>query len=190
MDMNIRELLEDEMTKCNSLKLFKNRVRKCNEILPDCVLDNVLSFIQCDCKRCVRTRRAFREPIRIQMLRKEWEGVDFEEIYGTDQQIDYDKDCLKVWFYYFQELNHIPTKPTFFKRFKDFDESDYINCKNWYESLYLKNFSIYRKPRRFADDINFHSFMLWMVCHRGCQFYPQLFDEEFQRDIMTCVFGV
>ena len=55
--MNIRERLEEDMTKCYSLKLFKNRVRKCNEILPDCVLENVLSFIRCDCKRCVKTRR-------------------------------------------------------------------------------------------------------------------------------------
>ena len=186
MDMEIRELLEDEMTKCNSLKLFKNRVRKCNEILPDCVLDNVLSFIQCGCKKCDRTRRAFREPIRIQMLRKEWENVDVEEIYGSKRYTSYREACLKVWFYYFQELNHIPRKPTVYRRFGDFDETDYINCKNWYESLYLKNFGIYRN--HLDHTLKNHEFILWMLYQRGCQFYPEIFDGEFKREVMYSVF--
>ena len=186
--MEIRERLEEEMTKCYALKLFKNRVRKCNEILPDCVLENVFSFIRCDCKRCDRTRRAFREPIKIQMLRKQWEGVDVEEI-SDDQKIDYEKDCIKVWFYYFQELNNFPWKSTIYKRFKDFDESDLINCQRFYELLYLKNFKIWRGCR-LDHTLKNRDFMLWMISERGCQFYPQIFDEQFSREIMTCVFGV
>ncbi len=56
--MNIRERLDEEMTKCYSLKLLKNRVKKCNEILPDCVQaqEHVVSFARCECKTCARTR--------------------------------------------------------------------------------------------------------------------------------------
>ena len=39
MDTDIRERIEEEMTKCNSLRLYKNRVRKVNNILPDDVVE-------------------------------------------------------------------------------------------------------------------------------------------------------
>ena len=97
MDMNIRERLEDEMTKCYSLKLFKNRVRKYNEILPDCVLDHVLSYVGCDCKRCVRTKRVFgMEMTGIKILRKQWEEVDIKEISSTARYNAYQEDCFKL----------------------------------------------------------------------------------------------
>jgi len=117
MDMNIRERLEEEMTKCYSLKFFKNRVKKCNEILPDDVMNIVLSFVSCDCKRCVRTRRVIEiEKRRNQNLRKNWEGVDVEKIYGSERYTAYQEDCVKLWFYYFQELNHFPQKHTFLQK--------------------------------------------------------------------------
>ena len=53
MDTDIRERIEEEMTKCNSLRLYKNRVRKVNNKLPDEVVENILSFVQCSCKKCV-----------------------------------------------------------------------------------------------------------------------------------------
>ena len=188
--MNIRERLMEEMGKCNSLKLFKNRVRKCNEILPDVVLDNVLSYVGCDCKKCDRTRRVMEiESRRNQNLRKDWENVDIEEIYGSERYNAYQEDCVKLWFYYFQELNHFPRKSTVYKRFKSFDESDLFNCLMFYESVHLKNLKIYENCR-LDHTHKFRDFMLWMVCHRGCQFYPQIFDGEFQREVMTRVFGL
>ena len=57
MDTDIRERIEEEMTKCNSLRLYKNRVRKVNNKLPDEVVENILSFVQCSCKKCVKTRK-------------------------------------------------------------------------------------------------------------------------------------
>ena len=56
MDIDIRERLEEEMTKCNSLRLYKNRVKKINNIFPDEVVENILSFTSCGCKKCVKTR--------------------------------------------------------------------------------------------------------------------------------------
>ena len=143
--MNIRECLIEEMGNCNSLKLFKNRVKKCNEILPDDVLDNVLSYVGCDCKRCVRTRRVLEHEVRlIELIRKDWEEVDVEEIYCTERYTAYRDDCLTVWLYYFQELNRFPMKPTVYKRFKGFDQVDLFNCKDFYETIYMKNFKIHR----------------------------------------------
>ena len=188
--MNIRERLEEEMTKCYSLNLFKNRVKKCNEILPDCVLNNVLSYVGCDCKRCVRTRRELVGEMRkIELLRKNWEGVDIEEIYGSERYTAYRDDSLKVWLYYFVELNRFPQKHTFYKRFKDFDESDFINCKNFYETLPYKNFKIHRGSLLDHSQKN-REFMIWMMFQRGCQFYPQIFNEEFKKEVMYRVFGL
>ena len=44
MDTDIRERIEEEMTKCNSFRLSKNRVRKVNNILPDDVVEKYLKF--------------------------------------------------------------------------------------------------------------------------------------------------
>ncbi len=49
MDINIAERLVEEMHKCNSLQIFKHRVKKCDEILPDDVMKNIFSFVRCDC---------------------------------------------------------------------------------------------------------------------------------------------
>ena len=189
--MNIRERLEEEMTKCYSLKLFKNRVEKCNEILPDDVMNIVLSFVSCDCKRCVRTRRVLehQEMRFIELIRKDWEEVDVEKIYCSVRFTVYLDDCLAVWLYYFQKLNRFPMKPTFYKRWKGFDESDFINCKHFYETVYMKNFRIFRGGL-FEPSQKLREMMLWMISERGCQFYPQIFNEEFKREVMSRVFGV
>ena len=57
MDIDIRERLEEEMTKCNSLRLYKNRVRKINCIFPDEVVENILSFVQCIVKNVLKRER-------------------------------------------------------------------------------------------------------------------------------------
>ena len=57
MDIDIRERLEEEMTKCNSLRLYKSRVRKINNIFPDEVVENILSFTSCRCKKMLKRER-------------------------------------------------------------------------------------------------------------------------------------
>ena len=80
MDTDIRERIEEEMTKCNSLRLYKNRVRKVNNIFPDEVVENILSFVQCSCKKCVRTRKVIEnEYTYVKSLRNEWDGFDIEK---------------------------------------------------------------------------------------------------------------
>ena len=121
-------------------------------------------------------------------MRKEWETVNMR-IFFTDRYIDYQKNALAVWLYYFKELNKMPWKQQFFGRFPDFPEYDYYNCFFWYDSLPHKNFDIYRPPKneytRKLRDLN-----MWMVCEGGCHFYHQIFDEEFQGEVMFQVFGV
>ena len=60
---------DDQVLFCYSLELLKNRVKKCNEILPDCVKEHVVSFVRCECKRCVRTRQVMDdETVRFQQF--------------------------------------------------------------------------------------------------------------------------
>ena len=80
MDIDIRERLEEEMTKCNSLRLYKSRVRKINNIFPDEVVENILSFTSCRCKKCVKTRKVIEnEYTYVKSLRNKWDGFDIEE---------------------------------------------------------------------------------------------------------------
>ena len=58
---------DDQVLFWYSLELLKNRVKKCNEVLPDCVKEHVGRFVCCECKRCVRTRQVMDdETVRFQ----------------------------------------------------------------------------------------------------------------------------
>ena len=95
--MNIRERLEEEMTKCYSLKLLKNRVKKCNEILPDCVQaqEHVVSFARCECKTCARTRRVMDNgTVRFQNIRDIIYICGIWQIF--DQYTSFQPDGLKL----------------------------------------------------------------------------------------------
>ena len=80
MDIDIRERLEEEMTKCNSLRLYKNRVKKVNNIFPDEVVENILSFTSCRCKKCVKTRNVIKnETNDIKLIYDKWAGLTLKK---------------------------------------------------------------------------------------------------------------
>ena len=53
MTTNIVEKLKCEMCECKSCKLFNNKVKKTNTILPNGVIEIILSFVKC--KKCMKT---------------------------------------------------------------------------------------------------------------------------------------
>ena len=188
MDTDIRERIEEEMTKCNSLRLYKNRVRKVNNKLPDEVIENILSFVQCSCKKCVRTRKVIEDisPYEKELYDR-WKGVDIEEIYCSDEYDKYLHDGLILWSICFYHLNTFPTKKTFFRRFQNARNRDYYNCRNLMKFPYEKIWTNHEERSSFQKPIC-HEFMIWMLCERGCKFYPKLFDGEFQREVIRCIF--
>ena len=103
MDTDIRERLEEEMTKCNSLRLYKNRVRKVNNIFPNEVVEKILSFVSCGCKKCVKTRKVIeKEYTHVNCLRNKWDGFDIEKNMFSEEYDEYQQDGLDMWLYYFQ----------------------------------------------------------------------------------------
>ncbi len=124
------------------------------------------------------------EPIRIQIIRREWEVNDTGD-FLTDQNNDFQEDCLKVWLHYFIKLNNFPTKTNFYKRFENADECDFNNNSVWYFCLPYKN-AMYKC--RLEHTRKFRDAMVWMLCERGCQFYPRVFDEDFQRQALHHIF--
>ena len=175
MDIDIRERLEEEMTKCNSLRLYKSRVRKINNIFPDEVVENILSFTSCRCKKCVKTRKVIEnEYTYVKSLRNKWDGFDIEEKMFSEEYTKYQQDGLKIWLYYFIKLNRFPS----IKTLNRYDKHAYNNLKCVY-GLYDLPIRSWKYKKEFKD------VMVWMLCTRGCQFYPQLFNGEFQRAVIS-----
>ena len=116
MDIDIRERLKEEMTKCNSFRLYKNTVRKSNNILPNDVVENILSFISCGCKKCILTRKVVEYicPYE-QELYDRWKEINIDEIYHSNEYDKYLKDGLKLWSCCLRNLNIFPTKKYFFQ---------------------------------------------------------------------------
>ena len=189
MDIDIRERLEEEMTKCNSFRLYKNRVRKVNNILPDDVVENILSFVQCSCKKCVKTREVVEYicPYE-QELYDRWKGVDIEDIYCSDKYDKYLQDGLKLWSCCFRKLNIFPTQNTFLKRFQNATIMDYRYCIMLKMFPYETSWTTHKEIYGFEEPIC-REFMIWLLCERGCRFYPQLFDGEFQREVIRYMFS-
>ena len=119
MDIDIGVRLKKEMTKCNSFRLYKNRVKKINNIFPNEVVENILSFVSCGCKKCVKTRKVVEDvsPYERELYDK-WKGVDIEEIYCSDEYDKYIHDGLILWSLCFEQLNTFPTKKLFSGGFK------------------------------------------------------------------------
>ena len=187
MDLNIRELLEEEMCKCNSLRLFKNKVKKCNEILPDNIIDNIVSYIQCNCRKCVRTRQVMNSEVPyIKYLNKKWEGFDIEEKIYTNEYTEYQNDGLRVWLYYFVELNNFPTKQ-FIQKHVSFNK---IGNYDFIKRCYDECFDCMQHFVRWKDEIKepLHDAFIFMLSIRGCQLYPQVFNREFQKTALHFMF--
>ena len=182
MDTDIRERIEEEMTKCNSLRLYKKRVRKVNNKLPDEVVENILSFVQCSCKKCVRTRKVIEnEYTYVKSLRNKWDGFDIEEKMFSEEYTKYQQDGLDMWLYYFIKLNNIPS----IKSLNQYDRQTYLKLKRLYTRLQRDDFYIMLYSKLKYKDIK--DIMSWMICTRGCQFYPEIFDGEFQRAVMRFI---
>ena len=188
MDTDIRERIEEEMTKCNSLRLYKNRVRKVNNKLPDEVVENILSFVQCSCKKCVKTRKVIEnEHIIIKFIRDKWDGFDIEEKMFSEEYDEYLQDGLRIWLYYFVKLNGFPNTKTIPKYVK-INKLGYYHLIRWfYSRIFLLNSRITTMHPELKEA--FENALLFMLNTRGCQFYPELFDEEFQREVMRFTFG-
>ena len=190
MDTDIRERLEEEMTKCNSLRLYKNRARKINDTLPDEVVENILSFVQCSCKKCVKTRKVIEnEHMIVKFIRDKWDGFDIEEKMFSEEYDEYLQDGLRMWLYYFVRLNGFPNIKTIPKRVEFNKRGNYHLIKFFYSNLHLSNgrTGTARMNREVKEP--FENALLFMLNTRGCQFYPQIFDEEFQTMVMHFVFG-
>ena len=109
----MRERIEEEMVKCNSLRIFKNRVREINNIFPDEVVENILSFVQCSCRKCVRTRKVIeKENMIVKFMRDKWDGFYIEENMFSEKYDEYLQDGLRIWLYYFSKLNGFPNIKT------------------------------------------------------------------------------
>lgn len=189
MDIDIRERLKEEMTKCNSFRLFKNRVRKCNNILSNDVVENILSFISCGCKKCIVTGKVVEciSPYERELYDK-WKGIDIKEICCSDEYEKYLYDNLILWSLCFEQLNTFPTKKTFFRRFQNAIDCDYNNC-NFLSRVYSFDESwIYHKREFGFKKPIYREFMTWFLCERGCRFYPEVFNEKFQREVICYMF--
>ena len=180
MDLNIRKLLEEEMYKCNSLRLFKNRVKKCNEILPDNIIDNIVSYIQCNCRKCVKTRRVMNSepPSLIKYLNKKWEGFDIEEKIYTNEYNRYQNDGLKVWLYYFVELNKFPREKIIQKCVSFNKQGNYHLIRHYYSNCF--DYGVHFDGLRAEFKKPLHDVFIFMLSTRGCKFYPQVFNIQFQ----------
>ena len=188
MDIDIRERLEEEMTKCNSLRLYKSRVRKINNIFPDEVVENILSFTSCRCKKCVKTRKVIEnEHMIVKVMRDKWNGFDIEEKMFSKEYDEYLQDGLRMWLYYFVKLNSFPNVKTIQKRV-DFNKLGCYNLiKSFYSNVFLVEGRITTMHRELKEA--FENSVIFMLNTRGCQFYPEIFDGEFQREVMRFVFG-
>ena len=188
MDIDIRERLEEEMTKCNSFRLYKNRVKKMNNIFPDEVVENILSFTSCGCKKCVRTKKVIKkEDMIIKWTRDKWNGFDIEEKMFSEEYDKYLEDGVRMWLYYFVKLNGFPNAKTIQKRVEFNKEGSYLLIKLFYSNIQYDD----GRYKRMTDEIKepLKNAFLFMLNTRVCQFYPEIFDEEFQRMAMRYVFG-
>ena len=69
MNTCIREELTKELVKCRGCKIFNNKVKQANDIVPDCTIDNILSFASC--KRCTITTQLMKiEPDNLKEMDK------------------------------------------------------------------------------------------------------------------------
>ena len=185
MDFDIRERLENEMSKCNSLQIYKNIAQKCCHYIPNDLTDNILCFVNCDCKKCKKTRKVLdNKCLSAKELRWAWEGVDFEDIYCTDEYTEYCRDSLKYWMYHFTQLNDFPTIDEL-----KCDVSKYNKIEYLYNMIHYEHFDdLLYDSRRMGYYEQFRDAMIYILTIRGCQFYPQIFNEDFQNIALTTIF--
>lgn len=121
---NIVELLEEEMRKCYALNIFKGRVNKHGLILPEPIIEHILSFHRCSCRRCERTRKAIlNEPPRVSCL-KILDDIDDADEYCRNLLMNRRTIRYRM-LWYFTALSGFPT----FKTLEDNITSMYLSFK-------------------------------------------------------------
>ena len=185
MDFDIRERLENEMSKCNSLQIYKNIAKKCCHNIPNELTDNILCFVSCDCKKCKKTRQVLdNESLDAKKLRLVWEKVDFEDIYCTDEYTKYCRDSLKYWMYYFIQFNKFPKRDELGYTPHRRHELKYM--KYLYKNIPSEDFdNLLKNAYSMGYDEAMRDMMIYILTTRGCKFYPQIFDEDFQNIALT-----
>ena len=181
MDIDIRERLEEEMTKCNALRLYKNRVKKVNNILPDEVVENILSFVQCSCKKCVKTRKVIEnEHMIVKFIRDKWDGFDIEEKMFSEEYDEYLQDGLKMWLYYFVRLNGFPNTKTIPKRVEFNQQGNYHLIKFFYSNLHFSKGTTGTARMNREVKEPFENALLFMLNTRGVNSILKYLMESFK----------
>ena len=187
MDTDIRERLEEEMTKCNSLKLYKDRVRKLNNIFPDEVVENILSFTSCGCKKCVKTRKVIDEEVEyIQLIRNKWDGINLKGKMFSKEFKEYLQDGLRIWSYYFVKLNGFTTDKYIQQHVKFNKIGSYRVVKHFYRNIfYIKN-----EFKLLGDKIKdpLHDTIRFILYERKCKYYSNIFNRKFKDQLMRYMF--
>ena len=114
---------------------------------------------------------------------KKWVGFDIEENMFSEEYDKYQQDGLDMWLYYFIKLNNFPS----IKSLNQYDRQTYHKLKRLYTRFQRDDFYIRLYSKLKYKDIK--DIVSWMICTRGCQFYPEIFNGEFQRAVMRFVVG-
>ena len=122
----------------------------------------------------------------VKVFHDKWDGFDIEEKIFSEEYHEYLQDRLRMWLYYFVKLNGFPNIKTI-NKYVEFPKTIYYyHIKYFYSYVFLiKGRIITMHP-----DLKelFKNALLFMLNTRGCQFYPEIFNEEFQREVMCFVF--
>ena len=104
----------------------------------------------------------------------------------SEEYDEYLEDGVNIWLYYLVKLNRFPTMKTLNQYDERYDKKGYNIVKCLYECL-ARCCPHYFLKRRWSMKNDFKDIVVWMLCIRGCQFYPQLFNEEFQRGVISYI---
>ena len=168
MNKCIREELTKEIVKCRVCKIFNNKVKKANDILPDCIIDNILSFVCC--KRCTITKHLMKnEPDNLKEMDK--------------------------WIWYMTRLNKCPTKKSLYTIFttdldKTLKEYGYDNrlilyyktATQFHYNLLFHNNDGYVSCRDFSISMcrDFLKMLKWQyIENKDKVVYKHIFNNEF-----------
>lgn len=121
MNIDIVEKLNSEMAICNACRLFRLKVKKVNSLLPNDIIEHILTYIRC--KRCMKTLKILKQrPPR-------WEG--------NSQQ--------NTW--YFLQSNRFPMNKVLTAEFPNFTDNTYNRKYSDYSQTYRYLYSLIGMPQ-------------------------------------------
>ena len=116
MNINIVEKLNSEMAICNACRFFRLKVKKVNNLLPNDIIEHILTYIRC--KRCMKTLKILKQrPPR-------WEG--------NSQQ--------NTW--YFLQFNRFPMNKVLTAEFPNYTDNTYNRKYSDYSQTYRYLYSL------------------------------------------------